>query len=77
MTHTFVAKLGLSIYSIDIGIQNIDGFALKTYSMTIAGFCIEDKSGIARFFKKTFLLANTSRKVILGVPFLALSKANI
>ena len=38
---------------------------------------MEDKLGKARFFQETFLLANTSIEIILGMPFLALSNADI
>ena len=34
---------------------------------------IEDKEGRARFFQETFLVADTSMEVILGMPFLTLS----
>ena len=77
MTPIFAAKLGLSIRLIGIGAQKIDGSALKTYGMAIAGFSIQDKLGRARFFEETFLLADTSMEVVLGMPFLALSNADI
>ena len=77
MNPAFAAMLGLSIRLKGMGAQKIDGFALKTYSMTIAGFSIQDKSGRARFFEETFLLADTSMKVVLGMSFLALSNVNI
>ena len=40
MTLVFAAKLGLSIRLIGIGAQKINGFALKTYGIVIAGFSI-------------------------------------
>ena len=52
MTPTFAAKLGISIRATGIGIQNFDGFALKTYGMVIAGFSIQDKTGKIRFLKR-------------------------
>ena len=45
--------------------------------MAIAGFSIQDKLGRARFFEKTFLLADTSMEVVLGMPFLPLSNIKI
>ena len=45
--------------------------------MVIAGFSIQDKTGKIRFFEETFLLADTSMEVVLGMLFLALSNANI
>ena len=77
MTPAFAAKLGLSIRPTGIGAQKIDGSALKTYGMVIAGFSIQDKTGKIRFFEETFLLADTSMEVVLGMPFLALSNADI
>ena len=77
MTPAFAARLGLSIHPTGIGAQKIDGSALRTYGMAIAGFSIQDKSGRARFFEETFLLADTSIEVVLGMPFLALSNADI
>ncbi len=45
--------------------------------MAIAGFSIQDKLGKVRFFEETFLLADTSMEVVLGMPFLILSDAAI
>ena len=45
--------------------------------MTIAGFSIQDKMDRAQFFQETFLLADISIEVVLGMPFLFLSNANI
>ena len=77
MTPAVAAKLSLSIRPTGIGTQKIDGFALKTYSIVILGFSIQDKTGKIRFFEETFLLADTSIVVVLGMPFLALSNADI
>ena len=38
---------------------------------------MEDKLGRARFFQETFLLANISAVVVLGMLFLTLSNANV
>ena len=45
--------------------------------MVITRFSIQDKLGRARFFEKTFLLADTSMEVVLGMLFLTLSNADI
>ena len=45
--------------------------------MILASFQVEDKLKRARFFQETFLVANTSIEVILGIPFLALSNADV
>ena len=64
MTPVLAAKLGLSTQPTNVGAQKIDGSALKTYVMTIAGFSIQDKSRRALFFEETFLLADTSMEVV-------------
>ena len=48
-----------------------------TFGMVIASFQIEDKLGRARFFQESFLLANTSIEVVLGMLFLTFSNADI
>ena len=45
--------------------------------MFLASFQVEDKLGRTRFFQETFLLADISTEVVLGMPFLTLSNANI
>ena len=45
--------------------------------MVIAGFQVEDKLGRVRFFQESFLLAETSMEVVLEMPFLTFSNANI
>ena len=45
--------------------------------MVIAGFQVEDKLGMARFSQESFLLAETSMEVVLGMPFPIFSNADI
>ena len=45
--------------------------------MVLANFRMEDKLGRTRFFQETFLLANISAEVVLGMPFLTLSNVDI
>ena len=45
--------------------------------MVIAGVQVEDKLDRARFFQKSFILAETSMQVVLGIPFLNFSNADI
>ena len=45
--------------------------------MVIANFQVKDKVGRPRFFQKTFLVANTKFKVILRMPFLKISNADL
>ena len=55
----------------------IDDFALKTYDITIVRFSIQDELSKIRFFEETFLLADTSMDVVLGIPFQSLSNADV
>ena len=45
--------------------------------MVLASFQVEDKLGRARFVQETFLLADISAEVVLGMPFLILSNADV
>ena len=45
--------------------------------MVIAGFQVLDKQGRTRFFQETFLLADTIIEMVLGMPFLTLTNADI
>ena len=45
--------------------------------MILASFEVEDKLRKAWFFQETFLLADISMEVVLGMPFLTFSNADI
>ena len=45
--------------------------------MVLTSFQVEDKLGRARFFQETFLIADIIAEIVLGMPFLTLSNANI
>ena len=77
MTSAYVAKLGLKVCSTNIGAQKIDGSLLRTFGIVIAGFPVEDKFGIARFFQELFLLADTSMEVVLEMLFLTFGNVDI
>ena len=77
MTLIYTAKLGLKVRRINVGAQKIDGSTLKTFEIVLVSFKIEDKLEKARFFQETFLLADVSMEVMLGMHFLALSNADI
>ena len=74
---SFVKQLGLSIRPTDVGAQKIDGTTLDTHGMVLAAFSVEDKANRVRFFEETFLVANVSPEVVLGMPFLTLSGADV
>ena len=77
MTPGYASKLGLKICHTNVGAQKIGGSTLVTFGIVLTSFQIEDKLGRARFFQESFLLADTSVKVVLGMPFLTLSNADI
>ena len=77
MSPAYASKLGLRVRHTDVGAQKIDGSTLQTFGMVLANFRMEDKLGRTRFFQETFLLANISAEVVLGMPFLTLSNADV
>ena len=70
-------KLGLSVKLTDVGAQKIDGTMLDTFEMVVTAFSVTDKANRVRFFEETFLVANVSPEVVLGMPFLTLSGADV
>ena len=77
MSPVYASKLGLKVYHTDVGAQKIDGSTLKIFKMVLASFQVEDKLRRIWFFQETFLLANISAEVVLDIPFLTLSNANV
>ena len=77
MTPAYAKQLGLRSRKVDVEAQKINGLSLNIFKMVIAGFQVIHKLGRARFFQKTFLLANTIMKVVLGMFFLTFSNADI
>ena len=77
MHPAFAERLGLVIWTTNVGAQKIDGTTLKTYEMMVAAFSMTDQADRVRFFEKTFLVVNVSPDIVLGMPFLTLSGANV
>lgn len=77
MTLAFASKFGLRTRYTNIGAQKIDGSTLQTFKMVLANFQIEDKLGQARFFQKSFLLAETTAQVMLSILFLTFSNTDV
>ena len=73
----YTKKLGLKTRKTNVGAQKIDHSALETFGMVIADFQLEDKGNRPRFFQETFVVANTKFEVVLGIPFLKISNANV
>ena len=74
---TLARKLGLPIKPTDVGAQKIDGTMLDTFGMVVSAFSVTNKANQVRFFEETFLVANVSPEVVLGMPFLTLSGADV
>ncbi len=77
MTPAYATKLGLTAWNTSVGAQKIDDLPLKTYGMVSASFSLLNSLGRIRFFEKSFLLADTSMEMVLGMPFLSLSNADV
>ena len=77
MNPAYVEKLGLKARKTNVGAQKVDGSALETFKIVIADFQMEDKVGRPRFFQKTFLVTDTKFEVILRMPFLKISNADV
>ena len=77
MTPAYAAKLGFKVQKTDIGTQKIDGSTLDTFGIVLASFQVEDQLRKTRFFQETFLLADISMKMVLYMPFLILSNADV
>lgn len=77
MIPVYTTKPGLTTtWKTSVGVQKIDSLALETYDIVSVRFSLQDNLEKIWFFKKTFLLADTSMKVVLGISFFSLSNAN-
>ena len=77
ITPAYAAHLGLQVRITDVSAQKIHRSSLATYNMVITIFQSIDKLCRCWFFQETFLLANISLEVVLGMLFLTLSNADI
>lgn len=77
MNPVYVAKLGLKVWPKDVRVQKIDRSPVEMFEMVLASFQVNNKFGKSQFFYKTFLLANISMEVVLGMYFLIFSNANV
>ena len=77
MHPAFVERLGLVVQTTNVGAQKIDSTTLEIYRMLVAAFSVTDQADRIRFFEEIFLIANVSPDVVLGMPFLILSDADI
>ena len=74
---SFAKQLGLPIKPTNIRAQKINSTMLDTYGIVVIAFSVVDKANRVRFFEKTFLVANVSPEVVLGIFFLILSGTDV
>ena len=77
MSLVFASELSLKIWKTNVGAQKIDGTTLKSYEMVVSIFFLLDKDDRKRFFEENFLLADIKLDIVLGMPFLIMSNADI
>ncbi len=77
MSQAFAQQLGLKIRKTNVGAQKIDGTTLETYGMVVSTFSVSDKDGRERFFENSFLLADVSPDVVLGMLCLTMSNTDV
>ncbi len=77
MSQAFAQQLGLKIRKTNIGAQKIDSTILETYEMIVSTFSVSDKDDRERFFQESFLLADMKPDIVLGMPFLIMSNADV
>ena len=73
----YAMKLGLRVGKINIGAQKINRFYLDTFEIVIADFLVKHKLETVWFFYGTYLLANISLEVALGIYLLTFSKVDV
>ena len=73
----YATKLDLYAGKIDVGAQKIDGSHLEIFRIVIADYLVKNKLERVQFFQGTYLLANISLEVVLGMSFFTLNKADI
>lgn len=72
MNLNFIQKLSFKIQKTSVEAQKIDGSALKTFGIIIAGFQIKNKVDKLKYFQKTFLMVNIIVEVVLKISFFKL-----
>ncbi len=77
MSQVFVQPLGLKICKTNVEAQKIDCTTLETYGMVVSTFSVLDKDGRERIFEENFLLADVKLDIVLGMPFLTMSNADV
>lgn len=77
ITPVYIVKLDFIIQKTDIGTQKINGLFLVTYGIVLASFLVQNKFRKVWFFEESFLLADTSMKIVPRMFFLTLSNVDV
>ncbi len=77
MSQAFAHQLGLKILKTNVRTQKIDGTTLETYGTVVSIFSMFNQDDKERFFEESFLLANVKPNIVLEIPFLTMSNADI
>ncbi len=77
MSKAFVQQLRLKICKTNAGAQKIDSTTLETYEIVVSTISVLDKDGKERFIEESVLLADIRPDIVLGIPFLTISNADI
>ena len=77
MISRYALKLGLKVCSTNVKVQKISISILETFEIILASFQVENTLVKARFFQEIFLSAYLSIEVVLEIPFLTFSNADI
>ena len=77
MHPVFAERLGLVVQTTNVNAEKIHGTIFEAYGIVIVVFSMTDQADRVRFFEKTFLIANVSPNVILGMFFLSLIGVDI
>ena len=61
----------------NVSAQKINGTIIETFEIVIVAFLVTDQANKIKFFEKTFLVANISSNMVLGMFFFILNSTNI
>ena len=73
----FVFQLDFKLLKINMRVQKIDNTILEIYEMVVFTFFLWNKDDKEKFFEENFLLADVKPDIVLRMPFLTMSNADI
>ena len=77
MNLAFASWLGLKIWKTNVEVQKINETILEIYRMVVSIFSMSDTDSKERFFEESFLLTEIKAEIVLGMPFLTISNADV